>query len=286
MEEPPNPKTARAAFLSQPSRKTVTRTAFPQRCFISYAYADAEACDRLLASLPRHVEPVVFPPITVAPDELVSNELIESLLACDALIYVRGDHSDRSFRVAFERDYALRAGKEVFTGSIDGFTLEPHLSQPLDLATFAIYHRQDEAQIRGIAAFLKSQRHFDLWLDVEDLQAGTNWEETIRSALEDRLSRGGLTIVFWSHAAAASEFMRAEIQRAAEGIANFNNRVLFALLEDVPIPDFWFRFQEPTVRLYGDEERSALHRQDDLVVRLYWLIFRNTEQRLLETRDA
>ena len=47
-------------------------------------------------------------------------------------------------------------------------------------------------------------------------------------------------------------------------------RVLFALLEDCPIPEFWTQHQDPSVQLYGDATRPAAHRLDDLVVRLYW----------------
>ena len=64
---------------------------------------------------------------------------------------------------------------------------------------------------------------------------------------------------------------------ASEGIANFNDRVLFALLDDSPIPEFGTLYQEPSVQLYGDEKRPAAHRLDDLVVRLYWLIYRKTD---------
>lgn len=74
-----------------------------------------------------------------------------------------------------------------------------------------------------------------------------------------------------------SSKIESEIQRAAKGIKDLNDRVLFAMLEDVEVPDFWMRFQEPTVQLYGDKDRSSTQRLDDLVVRLYWLIYRKTE---------
>ena len=35
--------------------------------------------------------------ITVTPDQVVSNRLVQALLDCDGLIYIRGGHSDRSF---------------------------------------------------------------------------------------------------------------------------------------------------------------------------------------------
>jgi hypothetical protein len=72
-------------------------------------------------------------------------------------------------------------------------------------------------------------------------------------------------------------FLKKELATAASSIEGFNDRVLFALLEPCDLPGFWKQFQEPYVQLYGDSERSATHRIDDLVVRLYWLIYRKTK---------
>jgi len=88
--------------------------ALPAKCFISHAYADAAARDALIERLPSGVTPFVFPSITVKPEEFVSDPLIDAVINCDGLIYLRGGASDRSFWVALERDYALRAGKKVF----------------------------------------------------------------------------------------------------------------------------------------------------------------------------
>ncbi len=258
----------------------------PKKCFISHAYADARACDRLIASLPSGIDARVFPPITASPDQFVSNKLIQSLIECDGLIYLKGGASAGSFWVAFERDYALRAGKQVFSADVDTCELARHSGGPLDLAAFASYHRKDLPRIQEIANFLKNERFFDLWLDFKDLQLGGGLEESLRLSIEDRLHRGGYVVVFWSQAARSSQWVQAEVQRAAEGIADLNDRVLFALLEDVAVPEFWLRFQEPAVQLYGDKERAANNRLDDLVVRLYWLIYRKTEYRHLEEGTA
>jgi hypothetical protein len=72
-----------------------------------------------------------------------------------------------------------------------------------------------------------------------------------------------------------------EIRYAADGISNFNDRVLFARLEDIPLPDFWLNYHEPDVQLFGDAERTQNQRLDDLMVRLYWLIYRKTKQQEL-----
>jgi hypothetical protein len=64
----------------------------PAKCFISHSYADTAARERLLRILPDSVMPLVFPPIQARPDEFVSKPLIEAILDCDGLIYLRGEH--------------------------------------------------------------------------------------------------------------------------------------------------------------------------------------------------
>jgi hypothetical protein len=73
-----------------------------RRVFISHSYADRYACDRIVATLPSDVEPVVFPPIRVSPEDMVSTPLLAALRGCDELIYLTGGASDRSFWVAFD----------------------------------------------------------------------------------------------------------------------------------------------------------------------------------------
>jgi hypothetical protein len=261
------------------TRMTVT---LPRKCFISHAYHDAKVRDRLIASFPPHVEPFVFPPITVSPDQLVSTPLIEALLACDGVVYLRGGASDASFWVAFERDYALRAGKPVFSADADTLKLTVHAGSPLDLATYASYQSQsDKDRVREIVTFMRRERHFDLW-DVDQIGPGTLWSEEIKHSMKERVERGGYVIVFWSRAAAGSKSIQEELSELANGIKRANDRVLFALLDDTPIPKFWLKFNDPAVQLFGENDRSAKQRLDDLVVRLYWLIFRNSEHRSLD----
>jgi hypothetical protein len=216
------------------------------------------------------------------PEKLVSTPLIEALVACDGLIYLSGGASERSFWVAFERDYALRLGKPVFSADPATLQIFPHTGKPLDLATFASYCYNDHGQIKDIAQFLKRERHFDLRLDSENLEAGVAWVDEIADTMKDRLDRGGYVIAFWSESAKHSDFVRKEVQRAEESGADVRDYVLFALLDRTPMPEFWTRFQEPGVQLFGDEERSATQRMDDLVVRLYWLIYRKAQARHLD----
>jgi hypothetical protein len=148
----------------------------------------------------------------------------------------------------------------------------------LDLAVFADYvHNDDQRRVRWICEFLYKERYFDLWLDEKDIPVGSLWREDIQNGLADRLNRGGYVILFWSREAGRFEYIEKQLATVASGMQGFNDRVLFALLEPCNLPQFWMEFQEPYVQLYGDSERSEIHRIDDLVVRLYWLIYRKTK---------
>jgi predicted transcriptional regulator len=254
----------------------VKLSSLPAKCFISHAYADAAARERFIRSLPATVSPLVFQPVRATPHEFVSNPLIDAIRGCEGLIYLRGGASDRSFWVAFERDYALRSGKPVFCYDITTSELSLDTDRPLDLAVFPAYQHHDRAKVREICQFLGRERSFDVWLDVKELTSGGLWEKETEAGLADRLRRGGYVIAFWSEAASRSRFIEKELATAAEDIDRLNDRVLFTLLDRSPIPDFWRRFDEPSVQLYGDADRSATHRTDDLIVRLYWLIYRKT----------
>ena len=251
--------------------------ALPGTCFVSHAYADDAACDWLIDMLPPDVRPVLFPPIVAEPHEFVSNALIRSILECDGLIYLQDQVSDRSFWVAFERDYALRSGKPVFAAKFSTSEIVRDSGPPLDLATYASYRPDDRAQVEKIATFLQRERHFDIWLADERLASGENWEDTMRRSLSERLGRG-YVIVFWSWGASESSWVRSELESAAAEMPAFNDRVLFALLDDCALPEFWLRFAEPSVQLFGDSAGSSERRLDDLVVRLYWLIYRKSKR--------
>ena len=164
---------------------------FLSKCFISHAYEDAARRDQLIRTLPRHVEAVTLPALTVKPDEFVSDRLIEALLGCDGLIYLRGEKSAQSFWVAFERDYALRAGKQVFAADPVTLELARDTRAPLDLATFACYAHDNTDRVLKIADYLIRERYFDLWLDVANLKGDEDFQNDALESLTDRLKREG-----------------------------------------------------------------------------------------------
>jgi hypothetical protein len=263
--------------MEAPDQGLSMNISLPAKCFISHSYADTAARERLLRILPDSVAPIVFPPIQARPDEFVSKPLIEAILGCDGFIYLRGGASDRSFWVAFERDYALRSNKAVFRYDVGTSELSSDSDKPLDLAVFASNHAGDWKRVRQICEFLYKERNFDVWVAPKNIHPDTVWADEIQAGLADRLNPGGYVVVFWSDTARRSGWIERELATAASGIEEVNDRVLFALLEPCPLPKFWRQFNEPAVQFYGDSERSETHRIDDLMVHLYWLIYRKTK---------
>lgn len=233
---------------------------------------------------------------------MVSNSLIEEILDNDALIYLEGGSSDHSFWVAFERDYALRAGKPVFAFDPQTKTFRRCQEKPLKLPVFISHSPYDRDQVNEIVRFMRENRFFDATSFSFLPSTGVSRsrpvpaDKRIRETIIEKISRGGYLVAFLSKHAQQSSFVQDEVQLALEfgsyyapdeSNPNFR-RVLLALLDDTSLPD-WLADRMRTepdsvvkpVQLYGDKTLSTINRVDDLIVRLYWLIYRNTRQNSL-----
>src|SRR5262249_39658098 len=156
---------------------------------------------RLLSSLPDSVQPIVFPPITARPDQMVSSELIRAILQCKGLIYLMGGASERSFWVALERDYALRSGKLVYSFDPATVAISRDTSKPLDLQVFISYTRLDLQMaeiVDRVGTFMWKERHFEVFRDVY-LPQGEDPKRAIGQTMQKALTKGGYVLLFWSH---------------------------------------------------------------------------------------
>ena len=284
----------------------------PRSCFISYAYKDIDVRELLLQKLPAQLTPFLFPPINVMPNQMVSNELVKALLACEALIYLKGGYSATSFWVAFERDYALRSGKPVFSFDPQTLTISPDNSLPLRLAIIANYSTKDNKAFQEIANFMKRERFINVW-SIYDIEGGSEWENVINSNLDQRLAVG-IDLIFWSRGFVMDRLTSGVQYELHQYLSRYKRlpTVLFVLLDNTPmrpewpssyvspsidlgipsreytlqawrynLPSLYSSFQEG-VKFYRESQYSKLHHIDDLIVRLYWLIYQNTQQNSLE----
>ena len=263
----------------------------PGKYFISHSYSDESFRRNLLKKVPKVVKPHVFPPIQVSPDKFVSSRLMDSILGCDGLIYLNGGHSMHSFWVAFERDYALRADLPVYAATPVGYNFEfkRHNGSALDLQVYASSTAKDAAQAQEIIAHMRGQRYFN----VADYETLPPWREDFRKLLRasiiEKMNKGGYLVVFWSKNAAESKNIAYTLEFGFEYGQSLTlhpenpnqDRVLIAALDDTPLPD-WLQqrvgaedtFTKP-VQLWEDDHLSRANRIDNLVMRLYWLIFHN-----------
>lgn len=236
----------------------------PGKHFISHSYKDAAVRDAFLKTLPPHVTPYIFPPISVSPLEFVSSTLIGAILACDALIYLNEGASSRSFWVAFERDYALRVGKPVFFYTPSSDICIQHTDPPLDLAIFPSFSHRQRDDVWPILEFMRNQRYFDPWLD-SAIRPGEMWQSALVKGMDDVFVRGGYVVSFVGNF--NSEYMLEETKRGLE-----QHRVIVAGLGVQP-PDFISEYHDLFIQLI-ENGRVNNNRIDDLIVRLYWLMFR------------
>jgi hypothetical protein len=258
-------------------RPPIERLNLPTKVFISHSYKDAATCERLLALLPKSVEPFIFPPITVLPEQMVSNALITAILEHDGLIYLQGGASKQSFWVAFERDYALRSGKRVFGFDPQHESLELDRDSPLDLPIFAYYSRQDAQRVKQVTSYMKTERFFHLTeAEVDPAVPEEEWTLTLQKYFFPQIDLGGLGLLFVSAKSSESDWVQyvyTEMSRVFEG------KILLAALD--AIPNEALTRTPQSLLLYESDERSERQMLDDLIVQLYWLIYRNTHQNQL-----
>lgn len=253
----------------------------PTKCFISHAYKDMDTRQRLLALLPERVEPFIFPPIVAPPHKMVSDKLLDAIRKCDGLIYLQGGASAQSFWVALERDYALRQGKPVFAFDPETQDIALDKSPPMDLIVYFSHSDKDTKAGKRIAHALQ-ERYIVTWFD----QRSDQWPSEFVSAvltdvlfdeIQRRVQAGGYVVALWSKRAHKSLLVADELNHTNSLL---RHRVLFALLDGTPTP-MDLDAGLDVVQLFGDKDRSFDQRIDDLIVRLYWLIYRNTRQNQL-----
>lgn len=240
------------------------------KCFISHSYKDERDLDLLRECLPKGAEPIIFPPISVSPEEMVSNNLIETIKDCDTLLYLRGGHSTQSGWVTLERDYALRNGLDVYSFEAEKVRIERDVSEPIDLPIFASYSRKDKPEVLESIAFMRKERAFDIFTE-DQISPGENVVDSLAEGLHSRLKKGGYLTLFWSNTAAKSVWVKREV---LEAVKNYEGQVMPALIEPVELPEELSGLIP--VKLYNvDKNGIDKRRLDDLIVRLYWLIYRN-----------
>lgn len=259
--------------------------------FISHSYKDLDIRKKMVYNLPNGVRPFVFPPINVSPEEFVSNALIEAILDCDGLIYLDGGYSAQSFWVAFERDYAKRAGKPVYAYDPDTKTVRPDDEPAMDLHIFVSCTAADRPQVKNILQHMREQRFFEIsdYYSVKGKRDETRQlptEGLLRASIVEKMNRGGYVVAFWSKNTVKSKTQPLEIKFAHEYGRKItfnpdnpeNTRLLVAQLDNTPFADwvsdiFVDEGSAKPIQLYSDKALSLTNRIDNLVVRLYWLIF-------------
>ena len=248
----------------------------PKSCFISHAYEDKVALAALLGKLDRHCKPFIFPSIAVTPDEYVSDRLIAAIRKHPGLIYIKSDASDRSFWVVFERDYALRAGRKVFAFSPETGQFESVGRSVPQLPIYASYSHRDEKRVRAITTHMERKRNIRVYIDRDDLGGERDLAKQIRGLIKKAVAQGGYLVAFLSRESIKSAWVREEI-RSAEDL--MPGRVLMAWLDEPPgdLNDDVFipKVAGLSISLAGHGPGFDRNRLDDLIVRLYWLIYRN-----------
>jgi hypothetical protein len=134
----------------------------PGKCFLSHSYQDAAALAALQEFLPAHVERVIFPREEPQANRAVSDGIVPRILECGTLIYLQGGRSRTSRWVRFERDFALRAKKHVYSFDPARSRLQRDNGEPVALRVQVLVSTEQEARTRTMLAWMREHRHFDI----------------------------------------------------------------------------------------------------------------------------
>ena len=219
--------------------------------------------------LPNDVELYIFDPIEeLHRSQFVSNDLIAEMLKCDGLIYIADGASSRSFWVAFERDYALRSQKQVYAFHSANQTVALFNGAPLNLAIYPSIAYPVQQAARSLINYMADERYFKFWLDDYGLVGSTQgFIKWLESGMSEHIDIGGYVIAFHDEDKVPSHaYARTEMKAAFE-----QNRLIIVNLGMSKVQNF----PENIILNVVDENGINNNRIDDLIVRLYWLIFRN-----------
>jgi len=223
----------------------------PMRCFISHSYQDTAAKNKLLRILPDEVKTIVFPRLEPDPRQAVSNEIIPKILECTGLIYLTGGYSSASFWVAFERDYALRSGRQVFSFDPTSGSFQRDRSAPIDLALTVMFHQSDEERVRRLVSWMAKERYFQI--DESNLRSTFGgFTGDILAAMEGLLTGAG--VVLW--------LMGALSTKVASTF--YSDEFVDFLMESESdtLYDMWQDYLARQREEYGDEDRDYVPEDD------------------------
>lgn len=225
--------------------------------------------EQLRTLIPQGVQLKIFDPISeenISRNQFVSNNLIETILECDGLIFLADGRSRNSFWVTFERDYALRAKKRVYSFNASNQHLAHFTETPLNLAIYPSIARPMQHSAQSLIEYMSTERFFDLWIDAYTGELG-NFADWLEQGMDKHIQVGGYVVSFFdedrvpSHAYARNEM----------SVAYKRNRLIVANLGLSNVQTYPSELVVNIVDQHGVNN----NRIDDLIVRLYGLIFKN-----------
>jgi len=186
-----------------------------------------------------------------------------------------------------ERDIALRLKVPVFEVSVSpAVSIAQNKSNPLDLSIYASYRHTDNLPIRQIIRFMR-QKRFIAVRDGRAFRTGDVWHGMIVDAVRMTLAGGGVFVLFLSKDSAQSLWVKEELRVAVEAIPDFRDRLVIAVFDDAEpsqvTSDVHFDIGEALVIRYRSGRWIDWRALDNLIVMIYWMIFRKQFGKVLTT---
>ena len=176
------------------------------RYFISHSYRDAAARDALVAKLPPHVAPFIFPEIVVTPEQRVSDDLVREVRKSQGLVYLDGGESAASFWVAFERRFALGLGMPVIAFDPISRRFAKSTASAVDPPCSFVWNQanaRDSGIVQAVSRWLISERRLDLTSSLPRTGLPPSSVSDTAETFDAKQRGGGTIVLFLSEAALA-----------------------------------------------------------------------------------
>ena len=157
-------------------------------------------------------------------EEYLENLLQQEIQARDWLVVITSRNSRQSNWVAFEQSYAQDHQKPVFYIDVDrcrslrADEVETYLKEQVAhisraIRVFLSYSHRDDADVARRLKDDLEMHGYEVWLDIERIESGTNWAVQIQQAIDRTLEKGAL-VVLLSAASVANKGIMGEVDYA------------------------------------------------------------------------
>lgn len=201
--------------------------------FLSHSHDDIEQVRQIRNQLEQEgFEPLCFYLKCLSDDSEIEDLIKREIDAREWFVFINSENSRRSKWVNLEREYITHTNsKKIITVDLDDAQSVQNALEMITtgLRAFVSYAYKDVALASRIQRML-GQKDF-LVYDLENIQAGDEWAESVANAIED-VAKSGIIIGLYTDNFLQSQWARNEMRYAAD----LGARIVPIIVGDTSLP--------------------------------------------------